>query len=119
MTYKQMMQNPNLFIIAPTDILDTALPIEIFNKVDEDGILIPNEYHTIREAIELGGHTVSRINNDKSKFFKGFCFTMDTIDDLRSMMPDFRLEYGVDIKLLNTFQVVEELAEDEWVSTAE
>ena len=115
MTYIEMLQNPNLFIEAPIGMKDVPLQIQAFQKVDEEGNLL-EEYYTPEEVVILGGHTINRVTTDGSKFIKGFCFSMDTIDELRAMMPQFNLVYGVDVKLHNIFEAQAELAKPEWNS---
>lgn len=113
MTPIQIMQNPNFWIVAPIAMLQAQIPLDAFLKPDEEGNLTEDHY-TVEEFVKAGGHTVSRFNNDGSKFIKGFCFTMDTANELIEMLPSYGLEYKVDAKLINKLQYPDELALDEW-----
>ena len=116
MTPTQIMQNPNFFIECPIAIKDVELPIEIFKLPDDEEGNPTEGYYTVQEFVEAGGHTIVRFNNDGSRFIKGFCFTMDTIDVLRTMMPTFNLTYGVDVKLHNALQVGDVLSGADWTT---
>ena len=114
MTYKEVMETPNFYIIAPTAIKNVPLPIEFFAKKDENDAVIAGEFYTVAEVVELGGHTIERYSNDGLKFAKGFCFTFDTANELVAMLPDYNLTYGVDVKLINELEIGGELNTAEW-----
>ena len=108
----------NFWIVAPTAILDTPLPVVSFEKRNEEGFVIDGEYLSINEYLAERGHTTPRQNNDGTKFVKGFPFSYTGIKDVEAKIGGFGLEIGTDVLILNQDEVQEELAKDEW-NTAE
>ena len=115
LTPKQIMENPNYYLIAPTAMLGQTLDTPVFHKFDEEGI-DTGELYTIAEFIEAGGHTVARYTTDGLMFCKGFCVDMEVADQIRDILPSFGLTYGVDVKLVTSLVIGEELSKPEWNS---
>ena len=106
----------NFYVIAPVAILEVPLPLSDFQKKDESGELIPNEYMNITEYLATINHTVERFNNDKTKFCKGFAFNLNGLDEFRDGLTNFGLVLGTDVLVLTVNEVDEELAKVEWVA---
>lgn len=104
----------NMYISAPSAMLEVPLPLESFKILDENGIW-NNEYHTIPTYLAEEGRTVTRFSNDGTKFVKGFNWTVSTIDEVREKLSDFNLTYGVDVVIMNHDEVMKLLATPEWV----
>ena len=105
----------NMYLVAPSAILDVPLPLETWEKVDENGVQIdPVEYHSVRSYLAQFGHTVDRFNNDSSMFMKGFNWTVHKIDEVRSKSNDLGLEYGKNLLILNHDEAMDLLATPEW-----
>ena len=103
----------NMYVIAPTAMLEVPLPIESFKILNEDGVET-GEYHTIVSYLAEEGRTVTRFSNDGSKFAKGFSWNVATIDEVRERLPDYGLTYGQDVLILTHSEVLEVLDTDEW-----
>ena len=103
----------NMYLVAPTAMLDVELPLESFKKVDDEGIET-GEYHSIVSYLASLNHTVERYNNDKTMFIKGFNWTIDTIDEVREKCVAFGLEYKVNLFILNRDQIGELMEVESW-----
>jgi len=102
----------NFYIVAPVAMLEIALPLAAFKKIDDEG----NEdgYYTIPEYLTTISHTVSRYSADNTKFCKGFGFNLAGIDELRGKLGDYGLTLGEDLLILSPGEVQDELAKPEW-----
>ena len=106
-----MALDTNFYIVAPVAILETPLPIEVFSYIDENGV---QTYHDIVSFLATHGHTVDRFSNDKSKFCKGFEFSISTLDEVRARFVEFNLAEGIDVLILTHKEALELLATPEW-----
>jgi len=105
----------NFYIKAPVQLLGVPLPLKEFIKTDEQGQpLDPVEYMTIPEYLATFNHKVTRFNNGKTFFIKGFGFNLSGLDELRTKLADFNLELGADIWILSPAEVQDELKKPEW-----
>lgn len=108
----------NMYVVAPTAMLEVPLPIESFKIIDEEGN-DTGEYHTVPTYLAEEGRTVTRFSSDGSKFVKGFNWTVKTIDEVREKLPGFSLTYGTDVVIMNHDEVLELLATEEWAEVQE
>lgn len=115
MNIEEMTLN-NFWVIAPSSLLGTPLPLEAFKKYDEEGVEIG--YCTIEEyVLREYGHTEIRKSTDGSMFVKGFWFDLAGLDELRSKLSDYDLVENENFWILNAKEVSIKLQEDEWNET--
>ncbi len=105
----------NLYLVAPSAILDIPLPLTTWEKSETD----PVEYYSINDYVANYGHTVKQFSADGMMFAKGFNWTVDKIDEVREKSAEFGLEYGVSLLILNHNQLIELLASDAWKAEGE
>ena len=102
-----MTPQENLYLVAPSAMLDTPLPLNSFLK--EDGT-----YHSITSYLATYNHTVERFSTDGTMFIKGFNWTMSTVDEVRAKCGDFNLVYGDTLLILNHDESMELLSTVDW-----
>jgi len=112
-----MIKQENMYLVAPAAMLDTPLPLETWEKVDENGVMLdPVEYHTVRSYVAQFGNTVDRFSLDGTLFMKGFNWTVHKIDEVRNKAGNFGLTYGTDLFILNHDEAMEMLATPAWTA---
>ena len=105
----------NMYLVAPSAMLDTPLPLVTWEKVDEFGVQItPTQYHTINSYVAQYGNKVSRFSNDGTLFMKGFNWTVNKIDEVRAKASGFGLVYGTSLMILNHDEAMALLATPAW-----
>ena len=114
MTYKQILQNPNFYVVGKIAMKDISLEMKLFQKSDEEGVEIVGEYNTLDEAVVLGGHKITRFNNDKTMFCHGLCLSIPEALELIALLPSLNLRYVVDVDVLSKLELTDYLNKPEW-----
>ena len=104
----------NFYVAAPIAVLAMPLPLEAFKKRDEESEVIPDEYYTIPEYLATFGHKVSRYNNDKTMFMKGFGFNIAGLDEMRAKFSEYGMTLGVNVFILSHPEALEMARLPEW-----
>ena len=104
----------NFYIKSPVEMLDIPLPLEAFLKPADN--TDTERYYTINEYLASINQTIERWTNDGVYFLKGFGFDIDSLDELRLLLPDYGLEEKVNFFIVSPGQVGVELAKPEWNS---